>query len=106
MYTHFSLSLKKGEVGQFLETTSPTSPSRMIPAVTDTDLTILFVICFVKVVRQPKNYYTWTNSSDGSATEISGDVVNIKYKNDSGLEMKVQDLDQEFDVFIGMCHFF
>ena len=53
------------------------------------------------MVRQPKNHYTYTNSSDGSSTTISSDVINIRYKNDSGLEQPVKDLDQDFDIFIG-----
>lgn len=54
-----------------------------------------------QIVRQPKNHYTYTNSTDGSATEISSDVIHIKYKNDSGSEQPISNLEQDFDIFIG-----
>lgn len=55
--------------------------------------------------RQTVNVYTWTDTTAGSKQKISSDVVSLKYRNDSGAEVPVQDNAQMFDIFVDRTNY-
>ncbi|XP_052071199.1 polycystin family receptor for egg jelly-like [Mytilus californianus] len=88
------------EVGGFSSLLMPKSQSIF----GDTGNETTFFVA-TEALRMTNNPFTWTDTTAGSAQKISSDVVSLRYRNDSGLEVPVQDNSQMFDIFVDRTNF-